>query len=292
MGFVKGDPLLPCTVLALRRLIEEVKAKNLTSILIFVHFKKAFDSIHRGKMLDILRAYGVNSKIVKAIGIMYENTEAMVRSPDGDTTFFKIITGVLQGDTLAPYLFIICLDYALRISAERNNNLGFTIQERTCRRNPGTKIVDTDFADDIALLSDTMDSASQLLHVVEGAAIQIGLHINESKTEYMSYNGNGDGRILSSNGHKIKLVTDFQYLGSWLNTTKRDIDVRIAKAWSAHDKLKIIWKSDLDRVYKVELFRATVESIYSIQLRELDPNLTAHQKIGWNIHQVTSRCPK
>ena len=85
-------------------------------------------------MLDILGAYGVNSKIVKAIGIMYKNTEAMVRSPDGDTTFFEIMAGVIQGDTLAPYLFIICLDYALRILAERNNNLGFTIKKNLQRK--------------------------------------------------------------------------------------------------------------------------------------------------------------
>ena len=36
-----------------------------------------------------------------------------IRSLDGDTDFFDIIAGVLQGDTLAPYLFIICLDYVL-----------------------------------------------------------------------------------------------------------------------------------------------------------------------------------
>ena len=40
--------------------------------------------------------------------ILYKNTKAMVHSPDGDTTYFDIVAGVLQGDTLIPYLFIIC----------------------------------------------------------------------------------------------------------------------------------------------------------------------------------------
>ena len=44
-------------ILALRRLIEGVKDKNLEAILIFIDFKKAFDTIHRGKMLAILKAY-------------------------------------------------------------------------------------------------------------------------------------------------------------------------------------------------------------------------------------------
>ena len=35
-------------------------------------------------------------------------------TPDGKTDFFEIQTGVLQGDTLAPYIFSIVLDYAMR----------------------------------------------------------------------------------------------------------------------------------------------------------------------------------
>ena len=45
---------------------------------------------------------------------MYENTRAKVISPDGETEMFEIKAGVLQGDTLAPYLFAIVLDYVMR----------------------------------------------------------------------------------------------------------------------------------------------------------------------------------
>ena len=41
-----------------------------------------------------------------------------VRFPDGDTDYFDIVAGVLQGDTLASYLFIICQDYMLRMSID------------------------------------------------------------------------------------------------------------------------------------------------------------------------------
>ena len=52
--------------------------------------------------------------------ILYRNTKVKVRSPDGDTEYFDIVAGVLQGDTLAPYLFIICLDYVLRTFDRQN----------------------------------------------------------------------------------------------------------------------------------------------------------------------------
>ena len=45
--------------------------------------------------------------------MLYKNTKVKVRSPVGDR-FFYIAADVLQGDTLAPYLFIISLDYLLK----------------------------------------------------------------------------------------------------------------------------------------------------------------------------------
>ena len=70
-------------------------------------------------MEQILLAYGRPKEAVAAITILFRNTKVKVRSPDGDTEYFDIVTGVLQGDTLAPYLFIICLDYVLRTSIDK-----------------------------------------------------------------------------------------------------------------------------------------------------------------------------
>ena len=64
----------------LRRIIEGVKSHNLQATIIFVDFKKAFDSIHWHKMLEILREYGVPKKLVDAIGKLYESTFASVLS--------------------------------------------------------------------------------------------------------------------------------------------------------------------------------------------------------------------
>ena len=70
--------------------------------------------------------------------ILYTNTRAIVRSPDGDTPFFDITTGVLQGDNLAPYLFIICLDYIMRTSIDNNSQYGLTLTERKSSRYPAS----------------------------------------------------------------------------------------------------------------------------------------------------------
>ena len=84
-------------ILTSRRILEGVRAKNLQATLILVDFTKAFDSIHRGKMEQILLAYGIRKETVAAITILYRNTKVKVRSPDRDTEYFDIVAGLLQG---------------------------------------------------------------------------------------------------------------------------------------------------------------------------------------------------
>ena len=75
-----------------------------------------------------------------------------LRSPDGDTEYFDIVAGVLQGDTLAPYLFIICLDYVLITSIDKIRENGFELTKKRSRRYPAKTITEADYADDIAIV--------------------------------------------------------------------------------------------------------------------------------------------
>ena len=165
-------------ILTIRWILEGVRAKNLQATFLFVYFTKAFYSIHRGKMEQILLAYGLPKETVAAITILYGNTKVKVRSPDGDTEYFDIVAGVLQGDTLAPCLSIICLDYVLRTSIDKIKENGFELTKKRSRRYLATTITDADYADDIAILANTPNQAKTLLHSLERAATCVRLHIN------------------------------------------------------------------------------------------------------------------
>ena len=175
----------------IRRILEGVRKENLQATLIYVNFTKAFDSIQRRKMELILLAYGILKETL-AKTILYRNTKVKVRSPDGNTEYFNIVDGVLQVDTLAPYLFITCLDYVLRTTIDKIRENGFELTKKRSRRYPAKAITDTDHADDIAILANTPNQAETQLHSLERAAASIGLHANTHKTEYICFNQPGD----------------------------------------------------------------------------------------------------
>ena len=187
--------------------------------------------------------------------VVYFSTVVTVQ----DAHFKIFVAGVLQGVTLAPYLFIICLNYVLRTSIDKIRENGFELTKKRSRRYSAKTITDADYADDIAILANTPNQAETLLHSLEQAAVGIGLHVNAHRTEYMCYNQTGD--ISTLDGTSLKLVDKFTYLGSSVSSTEKDIDTRLTKAWTAIDRLSIIWKSDLTDKMKRSFFQAAVVSI-------------------------------
>ena len=175
--------------------------------------------------------------------MLYRNMKVKVCSPDGDTDYFHIVAGVLQGDTLAPYIFIIYQDYVLRTSSDKMKDNGFKLTKERSRRYLAQTIQDVDYADDISLLANTPTQAETLLHSLKWAAAGIGINVNADKMEYMCFNQRGE--ISTLNGSSLKLVDKFTYLGSSVSPSETDINTWLAKAWTAINRLSVIWKSDL-----------------------------------------------
>ena len=210
--------------------MEGVHAKNLEVTLLFVDFSKAFDSRHRGKVEQILLAYGLLKETIAAIMMLYKNTKVKVHSPDRDTDFFDMVAGILQGDSLTPYLFIICLEYVLQMSIDSMKENGFPMEKARSRRYPVQTITDTNSADDIVLLANTPAQAKSLLHCLKKASRWHRPPCQADKTEYMYFNPNQREDIFTLKGGSLKLVDKFTYLGSSVSSTKNDINTQLVKA--------------------------------------------------------------
>ena len=150
-------------------------------------------------MEQILLDYGLLKETVRAIMMFYRNTKVKVPSPDGDRDHFEIEAGVLQRDTLAPYLFIICLDNVLKTSIDKIKENGFKFIKERSRRYPKKTI--TVYTDDIGVSINVPAQTRTLLYSLEQAAAGISLHIKAQRTKYMCSNQTGD--ISTLNGTSL-----------------------------------------------------------------------------------------
>ena len=108
----------------------------------------------------------------------------------------------------------------------REEQLGFTLIPRRSQQVPPVVITDLDFADDIALISDEIEAAQQLIHNVETEAAKIGLHLNAQKTEVQPYNIVRPLGITTKNVEYIAVVNNFKYLGSWTESCEKDVKLK------------------------------------------------------------------
>jgi hypothetical protein len=227
-------------------------------------------------MFAILRHYGIPEKIVSAIRVLYDDSESQVYFEGQLSKPFRVTTGVLQGDVLAPFLFIIVIDYISKLS---NQDFGFKTHEgraqperslRSANTNIERKLNDLAFADDIALLESTEAKAEEQLRIHNINANKTGLEINVVKTVQMRLNlprgfypaTAPDGYTLNVDDNHFEVVEDFKYLGSYIGSTEKDVKNRIGLAWAAFAKLKSILTSSKTKVpLKMRLFDAACVSI-------------------------------
>ena len=112
-------------------------------------------------------------------------------------------------------------------------------------------LTDLYFADDIALISDSVRQASELLHRVESECCKVGLLINYNKTKVMAFNTLDPIILKTADGQILDVEKDFKYLGSWINSSEIDIKVRKALSWNALHSMQTLRKSKTNLPLKI-----------------------------------------
>ena len=128
---------------------------------------------------------------------------------------------------LAPFLFIIVIDYITRASegnygymTHRGSNQHTGRVLRNTAHKQERKVADLDFADDIALLESEVSRSQKQLETYSANAEKVGLITHEEKTVYMVRNNDPDVKLTLS-GRELNKVKDFKYLGSYVGSTEK-----------------------------------------------------------------------
>ena len=141
---------------------------------LFIDFKKAYDSVRREVLYNILIEFGIPRKLVRLINMCLKETYSRVRVGKKLSDRFPIRNGLKQGDTLSPLLFNFALDYVIRRVQVNQDGL---------KLNGTHQLVA--YADDVNILGGSVHMVKKNAETLVAAAKEIGLEVNADKTKYM-----------------------------------------------------------------------------------------------------------
>ena len=265
-------------IFCLRQLQEKCIEQDRPLYMVFVDFSKAFDTVGRTGLWQLLRQYGCPDKFTTMIEALHTGMMANVSVGGEVSESFSVTNGVKQGCVLAPTLFSIFLS-AMLDEAFRDMGGGIYIQSRQSAdlfnvahfraKTKTTRILMREllFADDSALVAHSAEEMQKIVDAFSDASKKFGLTINIKKTEvlYQSNSTRTREEDIMVDGNKLNSVLEFTYLGSTISSDgciDDEIQRRMAKASASFGRLRQrLWNNHHVSMWvKGKIYRAIVLS--------------------------------
>jgi len=173
---------------------------------LFIDFKKAYDSVRREVLYNILIEIGISMTLVRLIKMFL--TEMYSRVPVGKnlSDMFPIRNCLKQGDALLPLLLNFALEYAIRKVLVNQNGLKLN----------GTHQLLVN-ADDVNILGGSIHTLKANKEAFIVASKETGLEVNADNTKYMvMFRDQNAGRShsMKTDNSAFERVEEFRYLGT------------------------------------------------------------------------------
>jgi hypothetical protein len=187
---------------------QKLSSKNGRVYALFVDLSKAFDSINHSKLWSRLERLGVSHKFIAFLKNLYNSVRAKIRTPFGESDYFLLEKGVLQGESLSPKLFTLFIDEIVNILHSSSI--------------PSLKIAAMDihlllYADDIVLLAHNAVELQSKIEILRKFFDDCGLNTNIDKTKCVvfRYKRRKKSSVpkLFWGGEIIEVVEKYKYQG-------------------------------------------------------------------------------
>ena len=189
-----------------RRLQELARKKDTPLYLCFIDLTKAYDSVDRTLLWDVLARFGVSPRMLAVIRQFHDGMQAYVRLDDGECSDkFDVRQGLRQGCVLAPLLFNMFFTALLRVAERRfladaaiTDNM-VQLQRKEEGEEQGTsstgkvdgrrgkeeddvqRLWGMRYADDAGIVSRSSEGPERIMAVIVTACSLFGLTVSEAK---------------------------------------------------------------------------------------------------------------
>ena len=216
----------------------------------FVDLEKAYDRVPQSILWGVLREYGVDGLLLRAIRSLYHRSQSLVRIASSKSDPFPVRVGLRQGCPLSPVLFITFMD---RISRRSHAVEGVRFGD--------LRIPSLLFADDVVLLASSNSDLQLSLGRFAAECEAAGMKISTSKSEAMVLSRKRVDCPLQVGGESLLQVEEFKYLGVLFTSEgkmEREIDRRIGAASAVMRALRqsVVDKRELSQKAKLSIYRS------------------------------------
>ena len=236
VGFRKGRSCLDA-IFGARMLHQHCRGFNQARVAAFLDLRKAYDSVDRSLLWEILSLHGVNGAMLRAIQSLYgEGSSSVVRVGGSFSDCFNVASGVRQGCPLSPLLFNVFLDFAIKRWLKAVPDSGISVE--SSMNNSAAPLVPhllrvLLYADDAVVFAKDRRSLATMLLSFHRIMTECGLQVNYEKSKVMHLSvsavqakvadatplqvGVEVGAMVPEPVGQLEVVPSFKYLGSFLS---------------------------------------------------------------------------
>jgi endonuclease/exonuclease/phosphatase family metal-dependent hydrolase len=253
----------------LNQVIEKSNEYKEPLYIAFVDYEKAFDSVEHEDILNALEKHQIPTVYIETLASMYRNGTAQVKVDNNMSKPFDIRRGVRQGDTLSPNMFNSGLEQVFRRLNWQDKGININ----------GEKLSNLRFADDVALLSRSLNELQDMINELQEESEKIGLKANMEKTKII-INSHATKGSIKMRGEELQIVDEVVYLGQQItmkSSRSGEIQRRISAGWIAFAKYRKILKSNIPICLKRKIYHGCIEPVitYGSQVWALNKRLVS-----------------